>query len=90
MATYNDNNNNECPLPPPEAEEVPKRKVGRPRRDPSKLAIADPDYFKLFYHEKRTMLVECSCCGKMVTKNQISKHIKSMKCRFVGLQKENE
>ena len=68
---------------------VEKRKVGRPRADPEKLAVADPDYFKNYYHETRKIRIECQC-GAMVTKNQISKHKKSMKCQFICLQKQNE
>ena len=89
MTTYNDNNNNnECPLPPPEAEEVPKRKVGRPRRDPNTVMTAQPDYFRKFYHEKRTVKIPCAVCSQLISKNSYSAHKKSMKCRLVGLQNE--
>ena len=47
-----------------------------------------PYYFKNYYQEKRKVLVECPVCSHMVTKNQISAHKKSMKCRFLGMQTE--
>ena len=72
-------------VPPP-----PKRKAGRPRRDPDIVQIQQPDYFKNYYHEKRKALVECPVCSRMITKNQISAHKKSMKCRFAGMQKEKQ
>ena len=78
------------PPPPPTPEAPPKRKAGRPRRDPDIVQIQQPDYFKNYYHEKRKALVECPVCSRMITKNQISAHKKSMKCRFAGMQKEKQ
>ena len=77
--------------PPPTTPEAPqKRKAGRPRQDPDTVQIQQPDYFKNYYHEKRKALVECPVCSRMITKNQISAHKKSMKCRFAGMQKEQQ
>ena len=76
--------------PPPTPEAPPKRKAGRPRRDPDIVQIQQPDYFKNYYHEKRKALVECPVCSRMITKNQISAHKKSMNCRFAGMQKEKQ
>ena len=87
MTTYNDNNNNNCP-PPPEAEEAPKRKVGRPAIDRSLLKTAREDYFRNHYHEKRKVKIPCAVCSQLVTKNAYPAHKKSMKCRLVGLQNE--
>ena len=78
------------PPPPPTPEVPPKRKVGRPRKDPDCLQTHQPDYFKRFYHEKRKVLIKCPCCDADVTKNQISAHKKSMKCRFIAMQKEKQ
>ena len=78
------------PPPPPTPEAPPKRKAGRPRRDPDIVQIQQPDYFKNYYREKRKALVECPVCSRMITKNQISAHKKSMKCRFAGMQKEKQ
>ena len=77
------------PTPTPETTSE-KKKVGRPRKDPDVVQIQQPDYFKRFYHEKRKVLIECPVCSHMVTKNQISAHKKSMKCRFLGMQKETQ
>ena len=87
MTTYNDNNTNDCP-PPPEAEEVPKRKVGRPRRNPDIVLALQPDYYKNQYHEKRKVKIPCAVCSQLVTKNAYPAHKKSMKCRLAGLQNE--
>lgn len=87
METHSDNNDN-CP-PPPEAAEVPQRKkTGRPPMDPHLLKSAQPDYFKNHYHEKRKVRIPCAVCSEMVTKNAYPQHKKSMKCRLVGLQNE--
>ena len=76
--------------PPPTPEAPPKRKVGRPRFDPDIVRTHQPDYHRNHYHEKRKVLVECPVCGQMVTKNNLSVHKKSMKCRFVAMQKSKE
>ena len=78
------------PPPPPSPEAPQKRRVGRPRQDATIVQVQKPDYFKNYYYEKRKALIECPVCSQMVTKNQISAHKKSMKCRFVGMQKEKQ
>ena len=77
-------------VPPPPPPTPEKRKVGRPRTDANIVQIQQPDYFKNYYHEKRKVLIECPVCSHMVTKNQISAHKKSIKCRFIGMQKETQ
>ena len=62
-------------VPPPPAPEAPqKRKVGRARVDPDIIRTDQPDYHRKHYHETRNILVECSVCFRIVTKNNRSVH----------------
>jgi|TARA_R100000479_G_C6199540_1_gene134155 ribosomal protein L32 len=72
------------------SEEIIKKKVGRPRFDPDVVRTSQPDYWRNHYHLKRTALVECPNCNQMVSKNNLSPHKKTMKCRLRMLEKQNE
>ena len=67
---------------------VEKKKVGRPRYEEGIIQTSKPDYWKIHYHEKRTILVPCPVCSQMVTKNNFSAHKKTMKFRLKGLEIE--
>ena len=79
-------------------EEPPKRKPGRPRvrpiiKDEDKNPVGRPidpnaptkdkEYFNRYYHEKRKALVTCPNCCCMVTKNSLSSHKRSAKCKLI-------
>lgn len=61
--------------------EEDKRPPGRPE-NPNALT-KDKDYFKNYYHEKRKALVPCPHCHCMVTKNSLSSHKRSNKCKLI-------
>lgn len=41
----------------------------------------DPMYFTNYYHEKNSEMIPCPGCGNLHNKSNITRHMKSAKCR---------
>ena len=63
-----------------------KKGRGRPRLG-AEAKNKQEDYYRNYYHEKRKLKITCDKCGCEVSKNQYSKHIKSLKCQLAVLKK---
>ena len=62
--------------------EMIKRR-GRPIKSPDGIPNSKPldkDYFNKYYQRNLAVKIQCDCCGVMISKGLMSKHMKTNKC----------
>ena len=63
-------------------DEANKRGRGRPKKDIKDTD--DPEYFKMYYRNNLSGLVECNLCGRCVNKGHLTHHQKTKICSRVA------